>query len=53
MVPVVPSKAITWLLGVVINMTPLFTTGAASCARPSPVVDDHTSFSRDTFSGVI
>jgi hypothetical protein len=45
MAPVVASSAITWLFGVVTNITPLLTIGADSWTRASPVSIIHSGLS--------
>jgi hypothetical protein len=51
--PVFASIAITWLLGVETNITPLLTIGADSWTRVSPVEKPHTGRRRATFCVVI
>jgi hypothetical protein len=41
------------LLGVETNITPLLTSGAASCTLGSPVAKIQTGFNLATFAGVI
>jgi len=41
------------LFGVLMNITPLLTSGGAWCEPGSSVLLLHTSFRRETFAGVI
>ena len=53
MAPVFASSAMTWLFGVVTNITPLLTTGADSWTRASPVSIIHTGLSLPTLRVLI